>query len=43
MKAPRQLINTWLKEDTKRIDLVNCFYACYHSRRQKAKTDNLLR
>ena len=25
MKAPRQWINTWLKEDPKRLDLVNCF------------------
>ena len=42
MKAPRQRINIWLKEDPKRLDLVDCFYACYHSRRQKAKRDNLL-
>ena len=25
MKAPRQWINTWPKEDLKRPDLVNCF------------------
>ena len=41
MKAPRQWINTWLKEDPKRLDLVECFYASYHSGRQKAGTDNL--
>ena len=35
MKTPRQWINTWLKEDPKRLDLVNGFHACYHSRRQK--------
>ena len=42
MKAPRQWINTRLKEDPKRLDLVDCFYACYRSLRQKAKTDNLV-
>ena len=42
MKAPRQWIDTWLKEDPKRLDLVDCFDACYHSCRQKAKSDNLL-
>ena len=42
MNAPRQWINIWLKEDPKRTDLVNCFYACYHSRRQNTKKDNLL-
>ena len=35
MEAPRQWINTWLKEHPKRFDLVDCFYACYHSSRQK--------
>ena len=42
MKAPRQWINTWLKEDPKRLDLADCFDACYHSPRQKTKTNNLL-
>ena len=31
MKAPRQWINTWQKEDLKRPDLVNWLYACDHS------------
>ena len=42
MKAPRQWSNTWLKQDTKRLDLVNCFYVCYDSRRQKTKIENFL-
>ena len=42
MKVPRQWINAWLKEDPKRLDLVDCFYVCYHTRRQKAKTSYLL-
>ena len=41
MKAPRKWINTWLKKDPGRFYLVDCFYACYHSIRQKAKTDIL--
>ena len=32
-KAPPQWTNTWLKDDPKRLDLVDCFYACYHSLR----------
>ena len=31
MKAPRQWINTWLQEDPKKTDSVDCFMACYRS------------
>ena len=31
MKAPRQWINTWLKEDLKKNHSVDCFMACYRS------------
>ena len=31
MSAPRQKINTWLKKDLNRLDLVDCFFAWYHS------------
>ena len=43
MKAPRQWLNPWLKEDPKRFDIVDCVYACYHSLRQKVETDNLFK
>ena len=35
MKYPRQWINIWLKEDSKRHDLVECFCARYHNLREK--------
>ena len=41
-KAPRQWINTWLKEDPGRLDFVDCFYECSHNLRPKAKTVNIL-
>ena len=31
MKAPTQWIENRQKEDPKRLDLVDCFYACYQS------------
>ena len=42
MKAPRQWFDTWLKEDPKRFDLVDCFYERYHNPGQNAKTGNIL-
>ena len=35
MEEPRQWIKPRLKEDPKKLDLVECFFACYHSLTQK--------
>ena len=41
MKAPRQWINTDQRRTIRDLTWLTA-YACYHSLRQKAKTDNLL-